>query len=342
MKFYQKSLVIIVGCLLLCLGAFLSVYGDSQPIILVDHLGRTIELPGPAQRVIGTHNPSNNMTIVLDGNASRFVGFGNKDMAFGLYEIVAPTIEEMVQIGRGQSLNLETIVAVNPDLMILPVRFSGLINQIEELGIPTLALHVEKFESISAALLLVGKAIGQDERAEEIVAFIEEKMDKFSGLADTIDNKPRVMMTSKSSETRVSTDEMLQNQMIELAGGISVTAGFQPADFWAEVDMEQIIEWNPEVIFVPTYADYSIEEDLYNNPRWANISAVQNRRIFNFPSIMDPWDYPTAASVLGLCWAFNNLYPELYSFEELMQDVDDFYQFVYGISFTAEELGIAQ
>lgn len=342
MNVFKKLSLILLLSFLITIGGIVSVSSSNQPILLEDHLGRTIELPGPAQRVIGTHNPSKNMVIVLDGDASRFVGFGNKDMAFGLYEIVAPTIEDMVQVGRGQNLSMETILAVEPDLMVLPVRFQGLIPQLEEIGVPSLAIHVEKFASISDALLLVGKAIGQDERAEELVQFIEEKIRKFSGLTDAIENKPRVMMTSKSSETRVSTDEMLQNQMIEMGGGVSVTAGYQLADFWAEVDMEQIIAWNPEVIFVPPYANYSIQEDILENPRWADISAVQNQRIYQFPSLLDPWDYPTAASVLGLCWTFNTLHPEIYSFDELMEDVNDFYQFVYGVTFSAEELGIAQ
>lgn len=342
MKKYHKLFIIVLGFLMVWGFGVLSVYGETQPIVLEDHLGRTIELPGPAQRVIGTHNPSNNMVIVLDGDASRFVGFGNKDMAFGLYEIVAPSIVDMVGIGRGQSLSLETIIAVNPDLMVLPVRFQGLLDQLEEIGVPSLAIHVERFESISHALLLVGKAIGQDERAEEIVSFIEAKVEKITGLADTVDEKPRVLMTSKSSETRVSTEEMIQNQMIGMAGGINVTDGYQLGDFWADVDIEQIIDWNPDIIYVPPYANYSIEDDLINNPRWAHISAVQNRQIYQFPSLLDPWDYPTAASVLGLCWTFNNLYPELYSYEELIEDVDSFYELVYGVTFTPEELGIAQ
>lgn len=312
---------------------------DDTTITLVDHLGRTVELPKPAERVIATHNPSMNMVVVLDGDGSRIVGTGQKDMAYGLYEAVAPEINETTQVGQGKNLNIETVMSVEPDLFVMPARFSSLIDQMNEIGVPCLALDIEKFDSIKDGLKLVGKAIGQDKRAEEIVAFYDEMIDKMTRIAEEAEDKPTVLMLSKSSATAVSTDAMLQNLMIETAGGINVTAGFEPDAFWADVDVEQIIAWNPDVIYVPVYATYTVE-DILNDPQWASISAVQNKRVYKFPSDPEPWDFPVAASALGLCWTCHNLHPELYPFEELMEDVDRYYEFVYGQTFSAEELGL--
>jgi iron complex transport system substrate-binding protein len=307
-------------------------------ITVTDHLGRTVELPGPAQRVIGTHNPSMNMVVVLDGNGSRIAGFGSKDMSYGIYDVIAPEIETVTQIGKGKELNIETVISVEPDLLIIPARFQSSIEQMDELNIPCIALDVEKFDSIKSALLLVGKAIGQEERAQTIVQFYDEMISKMDGIAKAAEEKPRVLMLSKSSPTAVSTDAMLQNLMIETAGGTNVTAGFQPDELWTEVDIEQIIAWNPDVIYVPVYATYTVE-DILNDPQWASISAVKNKKVYRFPSTLEPWDYPVAASCLGLCWVTYNLHPEIYSFEDLMEDVDRYYQFVYGRTFDVEEFG---
>ncbi len=313
----------------------------DESITVVDHLGRTVDLPGPAQRVIGTHNPSMNMVVVLDGDGSRIAGFGSKDMSYGLYEIIAPEIENVVQIGQGKNLNMETVVSVNPDLLVIPARFKDSIEDMDELGIPCIALDVEKFDSIKSALTIVGKAIGQDERASELVGFFDEMLDKMKAVAELAGEKPSVLMLSKSSPTAVSTDAMLQNLMIESAGGINVTAGFKPDDLWTEVDIEQIIAWNPDVIYVPVYATYTVD-DILSDPQWASISAVQNNKVFRFPSILEPWDYPVAASAMGLCWVCHNLHPHLYTFDDLMKDVDRYYEFVYGQTFSAEEFGLVQ
>lgn len=225
--------------------------------------------------------------------------------------------------------------------MILPARFKAQIDQLKEIGVPAIALDVEKFDSIKDALTLVGKAIGQDKRAAELVAFFDKKISETGAVAAKATNKPKVLMLSSSSKTGVSTDAMLQNLMIETAGGINATAGFKADGIWPEVDMEQIISWNPEVIYVPVYASYKVE-DILNDPKWANISAVQNKKVYQFPCKLEPWDYPVAASSLGLCWTCYNLHPDLYSFDQLMKDVDEYYKFVYGKTFSAEQLGLTK
>lgn len=308
-------------------------------ITVTDHLQRSVELPSAAKRLIGTHNPSLNMIVVLDGDGSRFVGFGSKDMAYRLYDLVAPEINDVTEIGKGKNINIETIMTVKPDLIVLPVRFKDQIDQLKDIGVPSIALDVEKFDSIKDALIVVGKAIGQDERAAELVAFFNEMIAKATAVAEETTNKPTVLMLSGSSRTRVSTDSMLQNLMIETAGGVSVTAGFQSSELWADVNVEQIIAWNPEVVYLPAYADYTVE-DILTDPQWKDVKAVQDKRVHQFPSKLEPWDYPVAASSLGLCWTVHNLHPDLYSFEDLMVDVDHFYQFVYGQVFTPEQLGL--
>lgn len=311
---------------------------DSK-IVLTDMTGREVTLEKAAERVIGTHNPSMNMVIVLDGDGKRIAGFGNKDMAYGLYDKVAPEVNEVTSIGKGKNINMETVASVKPDLMILPKRMKDLLPKFEELNIPVIILDVEKFDSIKEALTLVGKAIGKEDRAQEIVKLYDEKVEKISGIAQKATQKPSVLMLSGSSMTSVSTDAMLQNLMIETAGGTNATAGFASDSLWAEVNTEQIIKWNPDIIYIPAYADYTVQ-DVLNNKDWSNIKAVKDKKVYQFPSALDPWDYPCASSMLGLCWIANNLYPDLYTQEDLMKDVDSFYQTVYGKTFTAQELGL--
>lgn len=336
----KSFFTMLIFLLVIGLAGFCSNAKASGPIILTDHVGRTVKLDAPAQKVIGTHNPSMNMVVVLDGNGSRIVGFGKKDKAFALYEIVAPEINKATQVGMGKSYNMETVFSVSPDLVILPRRMQSVIGQFEAAGLPVLVLDVEKYDSIIDALTLVGKAIGQEDRAYQITSYLKNKISQVSAVAAKATNKPRVLFIGSSSQYNVSVDAMLQNETIKMAGGQSVTAGF-PGDFWTEVDIEQIIKWNPEVIYMPIYSSYT-REDITNNPVWANIDAVKNGRIYAFPSTLDPWDYPVATSILGLIWTCHNLHPDLYSYDEMLADIDEFYSLVYGKTFTPQELGIAE
>ena len=72
------------------------------------------------------------------------------------------------------------------------------------------------------------------------------------------------------------------------------------------------------------------------------MAAVQNGAVYSFPSALEPWDYPTASACLGVCWAAYNLHPDLYSYEELIEDVNALYDLIYGQTFTEEQIGIVQ
>ena len=151
--------------------------------------------------------------------------------------------------------------------------------------------------------------------------------------------KQTVLFLGGSSALSVAPDAMIQTHLIEIAGGLNAVSGVSGTGNFVEVNIEQIISWNPDVIWYPAYARYTAE-DLLNDPAWSNINAVKNKKVFAFPSQVEPWDQPTAALALGIAWATHNLHPDLYTLDEIMADVDNYYNMVYGKTFTGEQLGI--
>ena len=112
------------------------VMGDE--ITLTDVVGREVTLAEPASRVVGTHNPSMNTAIVLGGGGKYLAGFGNKEMADGLYEYVIEDFDSLTQIGKGSNINFETVASLDADLAILPERFADLAEQFEAVGVPAI------------------------------------------------------------------------------------------------------------------------------------------------------------------------------------------------------------
>ena len=54
-----------------------------------------------------------------------------------------------------------------------------------------------------------------------------------------------------------------------------------------DVSIEQIIAWNPDVIWLPPYVNYTIES-LLNDPAWSNIKAIKIKRyIYARPLILN-------------------------------------------------------
>lgn len=58
------------------------------------------------------------------------------------------------------------------------------------------------------------------------------------------------------------------------------------------------------------------------------------------PSLIEPWDEPSVSLVLGLYWYAYNIYPDIFSKEEITQQAIDFYAKFYGVKYTAQQLGL--
>jgi iron complex transport system substrate-binding protein len=313
----------------------------DNPIVITDVIGREVSLEKPATKLVGTHNPTLNAAVVLGGGGKYLVGFGNKEMSRGLYEQVIDSYDDLVQIGKGSTINFESVVAAGADLAILPERNQDLVPQFEEINLPAVVIldSTESFETVKQTLTLLGQVLGEDERAEQITAFLDAQLEQAQTLLKDTTERPSVLFLGASSQLSVAPAAMIQTSLIEAGGGTNAVSGVEGTGSFIEVNIEQIVAWNPDVIWYPAYSDYTME-DLLNDPTWSSINAIKNKQVFEFPSLLEPWDQPTAAVALGVDYALYSLHPDLYNLDSLMQDVDAFYTLVYGKTFTKEQLGI--
>ncbi|MEG1619083.1 MAG: ABC transporter substrate-binding protein [Eubacterium sp.] len=313
----------------------------NREIKVIDVIGKEVTLKAPAKKVVGTHNPSLNTVVVIGGGGKYLAGFGNKDMARGLYENVIDGYNDLPQIGKGKDINMETVVGLGADLAVIPERFASQAETYQSSDVPALVVlpNDENFDTVSNALKIVGKALGEDQRANDITSFIDTKLNEISDKVASAPKKPSILFLGGTNALSVAPNAMIQTYIIEKAGGKNAVSGIDKKGEFADVSIEEIIEWNPDIIWVPSYAKYSVD-DLLNDPAWSSIKAVQDKAVYVFPSAMEPWDYPTASSILGVCWAANNLHGDLYNTDSFMKDVDAFYQMVYGKTFTKEQLGL--
>jgi len=283
-----------------------------------------------------------NIAVILGGGGKYIAGFGNKNMAIGLYDHVFPELRDNVpQIGMGREINFESVLAAGADLAILPERFANLADEFEDLGIAAAVIlpNEESFDTIKNSVSMLGVLLGEDERAAKINAFFDERIAAARTIAGRMTNQPRAMFTGGSSPTTVANGAMLQSVILETAGASNVAKDVAGAGGFIEVDLEEVIGWNPEIIFIPAYSTFTVDE-LLSDPAWGSIQAVRDGKVFVFPSHLDPWDFPTPSVAMGLVWLLNNLYPQSYSMDQVIRDANEFYQLVYGQTFTAEQLGI--
>ncbi len=315
---------------------------ETTEVTITDITGATVTLDEPATKLVGTHNPTMNIAVIIGGGGQYVAGFGNKAMASGLYAYVYPELDDVTQIGTGSEINYEECLAVEADLAILPERFSSLVESFEEVGITAAVVlpSDESYDTIVQSLELVGALVGEDERAAEIITYFNASIAKVEALVADVDETPTALFLGSSTSASVANGTMLQSMMMETAGIENLAKDVEGEGGFIEVSVEEIIGWNPEIIYIPSYASYTVD-DILNDPAWSEIDAVKEGKVYVFPSeTLEPWDYPTPSVALGLSWLVYTLYPDVYSLDDVVADANEYYDFIYGVTFTAEEMGL--
>jgi iron complex transport system substrate-binding protein len=91
----------------------------------------------------------------------------------------------------------------------------------------------------------------------------------------------------------------------------------------SEMSMEKVLGWDPDIMVIDT----GTPEEIYNDPRWKNVTAIRNRQVYKQPIGVFIWDRPTAeAAVLHPLWLAKTAYPERFADVDLVSEVKNFYR----------------
>ncbi len=315
--------------------ALVSVWSVGQTL-LVDQAGREVLAPPNPQRIASAFGVATAYLYPLIGGekivAARYLGVPDHPLSQTLMARIDP---EYATKTLGAEINVEELVAKEVDLVFAGLKHLDLANLLADLKIPAVLIGPETFAAVEEATLLVGRALGEEERAQKLNAFSEEILNAVrTATADIApEARPKVLVVG-TAPLRVASGAMYQSQMVERAGGIPVTRGIP--GYWQNVNIEQILLWNPEVIFIVPYGSVK-QEDLMQDPLWAAVEAVMTKRVYKMPQILFAWDTPVPESVLGILWMAELLHPGRVPLD-LAETIRHFYQEFYRCELSREEL----
>jgi iron complex transport system substrate-binding protein len=126
--------------------------------------------------------------------------------------------------------------------------------------------------------------------------------------------------------TLVAAGTSVSNNLIEMIKGINPAS--EAPQTYSDVSIEQIIAWNPDVIFIWGHAGYTAESIL-ESAQWKSVRAVTEGRVYKAPKWSN-WSPGVATVVL---WMAVKTYPDSFKDVNFGQVCDGFYREVYGIPF---------
>ena len=303
---------------------------NYYPITVTDQAGRTVTIEKEPQRLITAYYITTSLLMALDLE-DRIVGIENNPEKRAIYGLSAPQLLTLPQIGTAKELDMEAVMALAPDLLILPMKLKNTVPTLEKLGLTVILVDPEDQQRLNGMIRLVGQATNRNELANSLLDWIAQQQ-KF--LADTLTGitQPTVYLSGNSSMLKTAGSVMYQANMIQLAGGTNVAGGITDT-YWAEIDYEQLLAWDPDYIILAAEATYTVE-DVLNDPNLADCKAVINGNVYRLPNKAEAWDSPVPGSILGALWLANILHPDKLSDAECTARINEFYETFYHFTYT--------
>jgi len=243
-------------------------------------------------------------------------------------------------VGRGV-VDLEALAGCHPYVFIHRANDSKTVDAVKALGIDVLCIKAESMEDVIFTLRMMGRYFGREERAEEVISYINEKFEYIDSITASIPNDERVTAVTMGGEYgRIAGEDMIQSWMIEKAGGICGAKGITNDCNWSQIGTERLFELNPDFLFLTssTTLDYT-QNEIMADSAWSAMESVKNDCVRQIPARIDSWDMPGVVSVIGTMWMLNQMYPEYFTTEQLQNEIDEYYTLMFGKTFDAEYLG---
>lgn len=336
---------------IVCLVSFLiplfliSAHAAPGPVQVTDAAGRTLTLEKPATRIVvvgSTPFIALHMLYMFEQARERLIGF----------EVRVQTQDEFLvlldpDLSLKQTVNAnpgpESVAAMNPDLVISKSTVeSQMARSLESLGIPVMYVGAETPDMFLADIKNLGKVLGDEMRADTIVRFYEEKLVLIQKAVPPVQDRsrPGVLMLEYSNRgnkqaLHVPAPGWIQTQQAILSGGNPVwIEGISVRDGWQFTGFEQIATWNPDKIFLVVWYQLkgpAVLKTLYQDPKWAKLTALKQNELHLFPQDIFGWDSATPRWILGTLWMAKKTYPERFKALEISQTVMEFFTLLYGL-----------
>ncbi len=201
---------------------------------------------------------------------------GREDLIVGVssYCRGLPGAGEKEIAGDLINVNVEQVLKLSPDIvMTTDLVRPDMLDKLRSFGIKVMVFpEPESFEDTCSHFLELGRALGEYEKAEDIIMEIRNKT---AVLKKEVEGLPRrkVLVQIGSNPLWVSPKNSFINDIIEFAGGINIG----PAR-GGMVSVEEVLKQNPDVIMI---VDMGIGEE--QRKMWENypvMNAVKNQRIY--------------------------------------------------------------
>jgi iron complex transport system substrate-binding protein len=306
-----------------------------------DSAGRAITIPERVARVFPAGPPASILLYTLAPDV--LLGWTRANRAAEC-EYMLPDVCRRPEVGRltgrGNTANLEQVLALKPDLILdvgyISDTYISLADRVQQqTGIPY-ALLDGRFDKIGSTYRTLGALTGRRDDAEKLARYADDTMKTMTSRIAAVpaDKRPRVYYARGPRGLETGLGGSINVETLEFVGARNVAA--ERKGGLANVSLEQVLLWNPDVIVT---IDQDFAAHVRDDPGWAALAAVRAGRVHLSPKMPFGWvDFPPSVNrLIGLWWLAKILYPDIFP-EDIKPLTRDFYTMFYHVTPTDAQL----
>ncbi|MGL6101701.1 MAG: ABC transporter substrate-binding protein, partial [Exiguobacterium acetylicum] len=186
---------------------------------------------------------------------------------------------EFTEVGTRQQPNLEVISSLQPDLIIGDFnRHKGIYKQLQEIA-PTIILKSRNatYEENIDSFKTIAEAVSKTKQMDDRLALHEERLQAAKKKVDPKDDRKVMVGVFRADSLTAHGETSFDGELLEKIG--IENAVTKTADPTVTITLEQMVKWDPDVIFMAE-ADPKLLKEWKDNPLWNQITAVKNGEVY--------------------------------------------------------------
>jgi len=358
-KLTKVTAVILCAALILTLFStcvFAQEAGDGQEYVTItDHADREVTVPVDPERVIILDIlPLPSVLTVLLGSAQTILAMQPASMNAAkngiLSELYPDVLNVSTDIMSGDDVNTEALMAMDPQIVFFNAGNKNICEKLENAGLTAVGVSPTKWNydcivTYDQWIQLLSSIYPSADISTKVSDFSTQMYNKIQEKVAGMDDESRknvLFLFQYDENTMITSGSSFFGQWwCDASGAVNAANSVSADNSNAAITMEQVYEWDPDVIIITNFTQTQ-PEDLYNNAigddDWSTVKAVADGQVYKMPLGTYRTYTPGVDTPMTLEWMAVILYPELFPEFDLAADVRDYYMDLYGVELTDEQI----
>jgi len=351
--------VILILCLLASLAGAVMAAEETAAgegtVTIIDHADREATVPvNPARVVILDILPLPSVLTVFLGSAETILAMQPASMNAAkngiLSELFPEVLDVSTDIMNGDDVNIEALLTLDPQIVFYNAANKAVCEKLENAGLTAVGVSPTKWNydcitTYDKWIELLSQIYPDASLGAEVSAFSSQIRDMIQERTKDLNETERkkvLFLFQYDENTMITSGSSFFGQWwCDASGAINAANEVEADNSNAAITMEQVYVWDPDVIIITNFTKTQ-PEDLYTNAigddDWSSVKAVANGQVYKMPLGTYRTYTPGVDTPMTLEWMASLLYPELFPEFDLTEDVRAYYQDLYEVELTDEQI----